>query len=422
MLALLGVLAAPPAQAQARKVCNDVVLRTQLDVYRFDCDVVVGNLTIGGERGSPSPQITDLTPLRRLASVGRGLIINRNGALVSLTGLEGLTSVGFLSIRENPSLRSLTGLEALDAVGGSLFIWDNEALTSCSCGLSGLIREGRFVGISGAINFRGNAGGTCRNLAYGGVWERRPHEAPRGQERVAAACAADLALSVAGAPDPAALGSPLTYTLTVANFGPEPASGLTALLHLPRLLPVTGYGAGCAPQRTDLQWQYVVCSRAGELAPNAKAAFTVTARPAAPGTHTFYAQTGSALDDPHAENNTFTGQTTAAAQQQQGAEAAAGGAALAAKAALPMALALEGASPNPFYPATEIGFALPEARHVRLAVYDLLGREVTRLVDGALAAGRHRVRFEAGDLPSGTYLYRIEAGGEVEVRRMTLLK
>jgi hypothetical protein len=91
-------------------------------------------------------------------------------------------------------------------------------------------------------------------------------------------------------------------------------------------------------------------------------------------------------------------------------------------AALPEAVALEAAYPNPFNPQTEIGFALPEASEVRLVVYDLLGREVARLVDGSVAAGRHGVRFEAGHLPSGTYLYRLEAGAFVQVRRMVLLK
>lgn len=78
--------------------------------------------------------------------------------------------------------------------------------------------------------------------------------------------------------------------------------------------------------------------------------------------------------------------------------------------------------PNPFNPTTEITFGLPEAGRVRLMVFDVLGREVARPVDGGFAAGRHRVRFDTSALPSGTYLYRIEAGGASLVRRMTLLK
>ena len=93
-----------------------------------------------------------------------------------------------------------------------------------------------------------------------------------------------------------------------------------------------------------------------------------------------------------------------------------------APSSLPTAYALDANYPNPFNPSTEIRFALPEAADVRLVVYDVMGREVARLVDGSLPAGRHRVRFEAGRLASGVYLYRIEAGPFSETRRMTLVK
>ena len=88
----------------------------------------------------------------------------------------------------------------------------------------------------------------------------------------------------------------------------------------------------------------------------------------------------------------------------------------------PSQFVLEANYPNPFNPETEIAFTLPQAATVRLVVFDMLGRAVAHLVDGALAAGRHQVRFEASHLPSGTYLYRIEAGSFVQVRRMVLLK
>ncbi|MEZ4702787.1 MAG: T9SS type A sorting domain-containing protein [Rhodothermales bacterium] len=78
--------------------------------------------------------------------------------------------------------------------------------------------------------------------------------------------------------------------------------------------------------------------------------------------------------------------------------------------------------PNPFNPSTRIQFALNDAAPVRLAVYDLLGREVRTLVDATRAAGTHTVTFDAGDLPSGVYFYRIEAGAASETRRMVLMK
>jgi hypothetical protein len=85
-------------------------------------------------------------------------------------------------------------------------------------------------------------------------------------------------------------------------------------------------------------------------------------------------------------------------------------------------VALAANFPNPFNPATTIEFSLEAPAQVRLLVYDLLGREVQRLLDAPLEAGVHQVRFEAGDLPSGTYFYRIETPQSSLVRRMTLLK
>ena len=91
-------------------------------------------------------------------------------------------------------------------------------------------------------------------------------------------------------------------------------------------------------------------------------------------------------------------------------------------AEVPVTMALRQNYPNPFNPTTSITFELPEASPVRLAVYDLLGREVQVLADGRMTAGRHEVRFEAGALPSGTYLYRLETATGAVSRAMSLLK
>jgi uncharacterized repeat protein (TIGR01451 family) len=89
---------------------------------------------------------------------------------------------------------------------------------------------------------------------------------------------------------------------------------------------------------------------------------------------------------------------------------------------LPVGFGLESAYPNPFNPRTTIPFALSESSPVHLAVYDLLGRQVSVLVDGMMTAGNHEVAFEAGQVPSGTYLVRMRAGGQVRSMTVTLLK
>jgi hypothetical protein len=59
---------------------------------------------------------------------------------------------------------------------------------------------------------------------------------------------------------------------------------------------------------------------------------------------------------------------------------------------------------------------------VRLAVYDLLGRQVETLLDEYLQSGLHTVTFDASKISSGVYFYRLQAGETVETKRMVLLK
>ena len=96
--------------------------------------------------------------------------------------------------------------------------------------------------------------------------------------------------------------------------------------------------------------------------------------------------------------------------------------AVAAVGALPSDYVLTQNYPNPFNPATEIGFALPESAHVRLVVYDALGRQVRLLLDSTMEAGTHEVVFDASGLPSGMYLYRLETPQGSFVRTMLLAK
>jgi len=78
--------------------------------------------------------------------------------------------------------------------------------------------------------------------------------------------------------------------------------------------------------------------------------------------------------------------------------------------------------PNPFNPNTAIRFQLPASGITHLAVYDVLGREVSVLADGIYAAGSHSITFQADGLPSGVYLYRLTSGGQTLTQRMLLIK
>jgi endo-1,4-beta-xylanase len=95
----------------------------------------------------------------------------------------------------------------------------------------------------------------------------------------------------------------------------------------------------------------------------------------------------------------------------------------------PVRFALEQNYPNPFNPETTIEYSIgavsstsPAVSTVRLAVYDLLGREVALLVNETKSPGRYIVRFDGSLLSSGVYLCRLTAGGFSVSRTMCFVK
>ncbi|MGE5682071.1 MAG: T9SS type A sorting domain-containing protein [Bacillota bacterium] len=78
--------------------------------------------------------------------------------------------------------------------------------------------------------------------------------------------------------------------------------------------------------------------------------------------------------------------------------------------------------PNPFNPVTYISFSIPESKFVRLKVYDILGREVSVLLNKQLEAGEHKIRFEDHFLPGGIYIYSLQAGQFRDSKKLLLLK
>jgi hypothetical protein len=96
-------------------------------------------------------------------------------------------------------------------------------------------------------------------------------------------------------------------------------------------------------------------------------------------------------------------------------------------AGLPMELTLIGNSPNPFNPKTVIGFDLPQAGQVELAVYDISGRKVSTLVSDQLGPGHHEVTWLGVDrhgrrVASGVYFSVLSFGGERRVDKLMLVK
>ncbi len=95
---------------------------------------------------------------------------------------------------------------------------------------------------------------------------------------------------------------------------------------------------------------------------------------------------------------------------------------------VPMTFALHQNFPNPFNPSTTLSYDLDAANHVSLEVFNVLGQQVSTLVDEFQQAGPHSVEWNGNDdsgapVATGVYFYRINAGdNKVETKKMMLLK
>lgn len=89
---------------------------------------------------------------------------------------------------------------------------------------------------------------------------------------------------------------------------------------------------------------------------------------------------------------------------------------------VPTQYQLEQNYPNPFNPTTQIKFAIPKDGMTKLSVYDLLGNEVSTLVNKYLSAGNYSFNFDGKDLPSGVYIYQLNTNGLSFTKKMILIK
>ena len=92
------------------------------------------------------------------------------------------------------------------------------------------------------------------------------------------------------------------------------------------------------------------------------------------------------------------------------------------KKIIPNSISLYQNYPNPFNPSTIISFSLPERSDVVLKIYDLIGKEISTLVNEELCEGKHEVNFDASRFSSGVYFYKLTAGDFIQTKKMILIK
>jgi len=88
----------------------------------------------------------------------------------------------------------------------------------------------------------------------------------------------------------------------------------------------------------------------------------------------------------------------------------------------PAAFSLSQNYPNPFNPSAKIRFSIPYPAEVRLSVFDILGREISVLVNEKLIAGTYESDWNAKGEAGGVYFYRLEAEGYSETKKMLMVK
>lgn len=88
----------------------------------------------------------------------------------------------------------------------------------------------------------------------------------------------------------------------------------------------------------------------------------------------------------------------------------------------PVGITLHANYPNPFNPSTVLSFEIPEATHVTLKVFDLLGREISVLVDEVKMSGKHSVQWDARGVASGVYYAVLQVGSHLRQHQMILLR
>jgi hypothetical protein len=89
---------------------------------------------------------------------------------------------------------------------------------------------------------------------------------------------------------------------------------------------------------------------------------------------------------------------------------------------VPTEFSLQQNYPNPFNPNTTIKYSIPQASQVQIKVFDILGAEISILMDEEKSVGSYDLTWNAENLPSGIYFYQLKAGSYIETKKMLLLK
>ncbi len=447
-LLLLSLFVVGTAVLAHAQICvGDVELKTQEEVAAFNCSEVMGNLLIGDYDNEDD--VRDLTPLLELTSiggylsiggsavlksldglnnvstVGGNLTFNYNPSLESLDALESLTSVGGLYIQRNDALDSLVGLEGVTSVDVSILIRDNAVLESLA-GLDSVSSIGNYLLIDDNVALRSMAG--LENLASVGNFVRivgnTSLESLTSLERLASVEGGliiesnDALVSLSGLEGLASIGGRMSVR---DNATLESLSGLES---------ITSVGARLGIHRNATLRSLAGLENLTFVGGDLSVSLNTALRDCACGLSGLISDQPPVFSGVKGSVSISDNDSSGVCNSPQDvleAFALCKSVASEPSGADPPAdplqhLTLDTGYPNPFAEVTTVAFTLPNLARVRLAVFDALGREVAVLLEEPVRAGQHAVRFDAGRMASGTYVVRLVVGKEAWTQRLTLVR
>ena len=340
-----------------------------------------------------NPNLARVDGLAQLTSVGGSFVLEDNGSLTSVDALAQLSSVGGnLVILSNASLANVDGLAGLSSVGNGFSVASNGTLERCAVGLGPILTAEQTGGaaVGGAINIFGNGSGLAGGTA--------DSDCNSAQSIVAAF---------------AALQPTVSGTLA-AGTCPESLPGGDFACRV----QVTGTNLLSAPQR------YTVFLRMTNEAGFSRIAKRGEIKIGPNGTTTQPVKFATLPTDPDGaftlellaeEGSVPTPSEDAVLLDELGFFKQ-----LAGEGDLRVAEALS-VFPNPAAGAATLRFAVAERTAATLVLYDALGREVARPLDGAVE-GLAEVRLDASALPAGLYVARLVANGRAETVRFSVVR
>lgn len=362
---------------------NLFILRTPLQ----SLSGLSGLQSVGGQfQINRVAALQNLAGLSSLSVVEGGIDILSNPSLTSLDGLEGVQSAQSLVIESNPQLTNvdaLSGLELLgeDRFGRGLSVITNELLSRCASGLGPILAADQTdpMTIKGSVGFRGNAStGDCNSVAT----ILAAYESGGGSSAVV-----DASLTNGTCPSPLPAGRASCRVQAGATLDADNGQRYTVFLRV---------------QETNR-----VAFR-GEIKP----------RPDTPVSQSVKFTTKGS--DPTSFMLELVVEEGSVAAPGAGAEVIAMMPMTKTTGSLRANAALT-AYPNPVVGTATLSFAVVEAADASLVVYDALGREVARLVDGPVE-GFVEARLATSALSAGVYVARLTIDERVENVRLTVVR